>query len=118
MHPDVVSDRPGSCPKCGMALEPRTVLLEEGPNPELVDMSRRFWLGLLLGLPIFILAMGHMLLGRPLIRRVAFPLVEPTLDRLIEAWLTGREDGESFRDFCIRTSDDELQAIASGRSAA
>ncbi len=57
-------------------------------------------------------------IGRPLIRRVAFPLVEPTLDRLIEAWLTGKEDGESFRDFCVRTTDDELQAIASGRSAA
>src|SRR5262249_25950730 len=46
MHPEVVQDRPGSCPKCGMALEPRTIMPEEGPNPELVDMSRRFWIGL------------------------------------------------------------------------
>jgi Cu+-exporting ATPase len=67
MHPEVVATEPGACPKCGMALEPRTILLEEGPSPELADMSRRFWLGLLLGLPIFVLAMGHMLLGRPLI---------------------------------------------------
>jgi Cu+-exporting ATPase len=67
MHPEVVSPSPGACPKCGMALEPRTILPEEGPNPELADMSRRFWLGLALGLPVFVLAMGHMLLGRPLI---------------------------------------------------
>src|SRR5579862_7053161 len=40
MDPEVLSDRPGPCPKCGMALEPRVVALEEGPNPELVDMSR------------------------------------------------------------------------------
>src|SRR5438128_722321 len=44
MDPDVVSDHPGACPKCGMALEPRTITLEEGPNPEAVDMRRRFWI--------------------------------------------------------------------------
>ncbi|MGE3805229.1 MAG: heavy metal translocating P-type ATPase [Gemmataceae bacterium] len=61
MHPEVVSDKPGSCPKCGMALEPRTVDVEEGPNPELIDMSRRFWIGAFLTLPIFAIAMGGML---------------------------------------------------------
>ncbi|MBY0527180.1 MAG: heavy metal translocating P-type ATPase [Gemmataceae bacterium] len=61
MHPEVVSDHPGSCPKCGMALEARTVTVEEGPNLELVDMSRRFWVGLALSLPIFVIAMGAML---------------------------------------------------------
>jgi Cu+-exporting ATPase len=66
MDPEVISDRPGPCPKCGMALEPRTVTLEEGPNPELVNMSRRFWIGLLLGMPVFILAMADMLPGNPL----------------------------------------------------
>jgi P-type Cu+ transporter len=66
MHPQIVSDQPGPCPICGMALEPRTITLEEGPNPELVDMSRRFWLGVALGLPIFVLAMGDMLPGKPL----------------------------------------------------
>ena len=66
MHPQIVRDRPGSCPICGMALEPRTVTLEEGPNPELVDMSRRFWVGLALSLPVFLLAMGDMLPGKPL----------------------------------------------------
>jgi Cu+-exporting ATPase len=66
MHPEVVSDRPGSCPKCGMALEPREVSLEEGPNPEYLDMRRRFWVGVALGLPVFLIAMTDMLPGKPL----------------------------------------------------
>ena len=45
MHPEIVRDAPGSCPICGMALEPRTVGADEGPDPELVDMTRRFWIG-------------------------------------------------------------------------
>ena len=56
-------------------------------------------------------------IGRPLIRRVPFPRVEQTLDRLIEAWLEGRMGTESFRDFCIRTDDTELVAIAAGTAA-
>src|ERR1700676_4665578 len=66
MHPEAVSDHPGSCPKCGMALEPRTVTLEEGSNLELATMSRRFWVGLVLSVPVFVLAMADMLPGRPL----------------------------------------------------
>jgi Cu+-exporting ATPase len=66
MHPEVVSDHPGSCPKCGMALEPRTITLEEGPNPELVDMTKRFWVGVALGLPVFLVAMADMIPGNPL----------------------------------------------------
>jgi Cu+-exporting ATPase len=61
MHPEVQQDHPGSCPKCGMALEPMAVSLEEGPNPELADMSRRFWIGCLLTVPVFFLAMGGMI---------------------------------------------------------
>jgi len=64
MHPEVVQDHPGACPKCGMALEPRTVTLEE-TNPELVDMTRRFWIGLALALPVFVLAMSDMIPGQP-----------------------------------------------------
>jgi Cu+-exporting ATPase len=60
MHPEVKQDHPGSCPKCGMALEPMMAVEEEGPNPELVDMSRRFWIGCVLTVPVFILAMGGM----------------------------------------------------------
>ncbi len=61
MHPEVVSDRPGACPKCGMALEPKTVTLDEGPNLELADMTQRFALALALGLPVFLLVMSGML---------------------------------------------------------
>jgi Cu+-exporting ATPase len=58
MHPEVVRDAPGDCPICGMALEPTTVTLEEEENPELVDMSRRFWVSAALTAPLVILAMG------------------------------------------------------------
>ena len=58
MHPEVVQDHPGTCPKCGMALEPRTVTaLTEEDNPELRDMTRRFWVGAALSVPVFALAM-------------------------------------------------------------
>jgi Cu+-exporting ATPase len=59
MDPEVVSDRPGSCPKCGMALEPRTALAEEGPNPELADMSSRLWVGVALSVPLVVLHLLH-----------------------------------------------------------
>ena len=66
MHPQIVRDAPGSCPICGMALEPRTVGAVEGPDPELVDMTRRFWIGLVLTLPLLAFVMGDMLPGQPL----------------------------------------------------
>ena len=66
MHPEIVRDQPGSCPICGMALEPRTITVEEAPSPELVDMRRRFWIGAVLALPVFLVAMSDMVPGRPL----------------------------------------------------
>ena len=63
MHPEIVQAEPGACPICGMALEPRTVTVEEPPNPELADMTRRFWIGAGLGLPVFALAMAEMVVG-------------------------------------------------------
>ena len=66
MHPEIVRDEPGDCPLCGMALEPVTVVLEEAPNPELVDMTRRFWVSLALTLPVFVIAMADLIPGRPL----------------------------------------------------
>ena len=70
MHPEIVRDQPGSCPICGMALEPRTVSLLDAENPELTDMTRRFWIAALLGLPVFLLAMGDMVLGMGLGGRI------------------------------------------------
>jgi Cu+-exporting ATPase len=58
MHPEIVRDGPGSCPICGMALEPMTPSAGAAPNPELADMSRRFWIGLALAAPVFVLEMG------------------------------------------------------------
>ncbi|SLJ86363.1 heavy metal translocating P-type ATPase [Novosphingobium mathurense] len=58
MHPEIRQDHPGSCPICGMALEPETISLDSGPNHELIDMTRRFWIGLTLALPVFVLEMG------------------------------------------------------------
>ncbi len=63
MHPEVRQIGPGACPICGMALEPEIATAESGPNPELADMTRRFWIGLLLTLPVFILEMGAHLFG-------------------------------------------------------
>ena len=60
MHPEIVRDQPGACPICGMALEPRVVGFEDEPNPELIDMTRRFWLALVLGAPVFLLTMADM----------------------------------------------------------
>lgn len=58
MHPEVRQDHPGACPICGMALEPAEVGLDSGPSPELIDMTRRFWIGLVLALPVLVLEMG------------------------------------------------------------
>jgi Cu+-exporting ATPase len=63
MHPQIVRDGPGSCPICGMALEPRTISAEPQANPELVDMSRRFWTATALTAPLVLLAMGELILG-------------------------------------------------------
>lgn len=61
MHPEIVRDEPGECPICGMALEPRAVTREDTPNPELIDMTRRFWIGAALTVPLVLIAMGEML---------------------------------------------------------
>ena len=60
MHPEIRQPGPGSCPICGMALEPEMVSLDDGPDPELIDMRRRFWWSALLTLPLFVYAMGDM----------------------------------------------------------
>jgi len=61
MHPEVVQDGPGNCPICGMALEPRTITITEEDNPELRDMTRRFWISVLLSIPLLFVAMGGLI---------------------------------------------------------
>src|SRR6202023_2100826 len=58
MHPEVRQVGPGSCPICGMALEPEQVSLDDAPDPELIDMTRRVWIALVLTLPVFAIEMG------------------------------------------------------------
>jgi P-type Cu+ transporter len=63
MHPEIRQVGPGSCPICGMALEPEVATAESGPNPELADMTRRFWIGLVLTIPVVVLEMGAHVVG-------------------------------------------------------
>src|SRR6266849_6961357 len=65
MHPEIVRPGPGNCPICGMALEPRTVTAQEEENPELREMTRRFWISLALTAPLLTVAMADMLPGMP-----------------------------------------------------
>ncbi len=73
MHPEVIRDQPGTCPICGMALEPREITLDEEKNPELEDMTRRFWISAALSVPLVIIAMTRpmpyveMLLATPVV---------------------------------------------------
>jgi Cu+-exporting ATPase len=77
MHPQIRQVGPGSCPICGMALEPETISLDDQPNPELADMTRRFWIGLALALPAVVLEMGGHLMG-------GHGWVDPTLSNWIQ----------------------------------
>jgi Cu+-exporting ATPase len=63
MHPEIRRDGPGNCPICGMALEPSTIAASDEPNAELADMTRRFWIGLVLTLPVLLLEMGSHIPG-------------------------------------------------------
>ncbi len=65
MHPEIRQEGPGSCPICGMALEPETFSLDTGPDPEYIDMRRRFWVSALFTIPLFIFAMGELIPGNP-----------------------------------------------------
>jgi Cu+-exporting ATPase len=71
MHPEIVSDRPGSCPICGMALEPVEITADADVDPELADMSRRFKVCLVLTIPLLLLSMGEMLPGIAWVREAA-----------------------------------------------
>jgi P-type Cu+ transporter len=85
MHPQIRQVGPGSCPICGMALEPELVTVDAGPNPELVDMTRRFRIGLALAVPVFLLEMAghlfdlHMLIGSQVSNWVQLVLATPVV---------------------------------------
>jgi Cu+-exporting ATPase len=70
MHPEIVQNEPGNCPKCGMALEPIAVAEEEEKNPELIDMTRRFWVSAIFSLPLVIMVMGGYVPGLEMERMV------------------------------------------------
>jgi len=87
MDPEVRETKPGPCPICGMALEPEAVLtVEEPPNPELVDMTRRFVVSATLSLPVLVLAMGPMIPGWPLHHWAPQPWVEFVLASIVVLW--------------------------------
>lgn len=77
MHPEIRQPGPGSCPICGMALEPVLVTTDAGPNAELIDMTRRFWVGVVLSIPVLILGMGGDL----------FPALHDLVSPRISAWV-------------------------------
>ena len=85
MHPEIVRDGPGSCPICGMALEPLLPSADAGSNAELADMSRRFWIGLVLALPVFVLEMGghlvdlHRVIDQQTSNWIQFALATPVV---------------------------------------
>jgi Cu+-exporting ATPase len=85
MHPQIRQTSPGNCPICGMALEPLVAEAETGPSPELADMTRRFWIGLVLSIPVVALEMGghltnlHMLLGQTLSNWIQFVIATPVV---------------------------------------
>ena len=82
MHPEIKQVGPGSCQICGMALEPLDVTADAGPNHELIDMTRRFWVGLALALPVFVLEMGghlHLFGHLPMSDWIQFALATPVV---------------------------------------
>ncbi len=85
MHPQIRQVGPGACPICGMVLEPEVATATEGPNPELVDMARRFWIGLALAVPVFVLEMAghltnlHMLLPEGISNLIQLVLATPVV---------------------------------------
>jgi Cu+-exporting ATPase len=87
MHSEIRQPGPGNCPICGMALEPETVTADAGPNPELADMTRRFWIGLILALPVLALEMGGHLTGlMMMIPRQTSNLIQSALATPVVLW--------------------------------
>ena len=89
MHPEIRRDGPGTCPICGMALEPEGPSLDDAPNPELVDFTRRLWVSAALAVPLLILTMGTEFLGLHLVHPVYSPWIQLALTAPIVLWAGG-----------------------------
>lgn len=87
MHPEIVQQGPGTCPLCGMALEPMDVTADTGPNPELIDMTRRFWVGVVFSLPLVALTMGAHLFGIMLLPPAWSRWIELALASPVVLWV-------------------------------
>jgi Cu+-exporting ATPase len=119
MDPEIVQDGPGVCPICGMALEPKIITLDAGPNPELVEMTRRFWIAAVLTLPVFIPTMADMLLGGTLMAQhgalinwVGLAFATPVV------FWAGRPFFERARASFVNRSPNMFTLIALGTGAA
>ena len=120
MHPQVVRPVPGPCPICGMALEPRTVSGEEEENPELVDMTRRFWISVGLTVPLLLTAMGDMLPGMPVQHALPdglLPWIELILATPVVLW-AGRPFFERGWASVVNRSTNMFTLIAMGTGVA
>jgi Cu+-exporting ATPase len=86
MHAQIRQDGPGTCPICGMALEPESPSLDDAPNPELIDFTRRLWVAAALALPLFVLAMGTDMLGWHLLPMRTMSFVQLALATPVVLW--------------------------------
>jgi Cu+-exporting ATPase len=123
MDPEVISDTPGACPKCGMALEPMIADLRadtQAANPELVDMTRRFWIGAVFAAPVFVLTMGDMASGGALMHRLGAGVVnwvELILSIPVVLWC-GKPFFERMWASFVNTSPNMFTLIGIGTGAA
>ncbi len=124
MHPEIVRTEPGSCPICGMALEPRTVTAAAEENPELRDMTRRFWIGVVLTAPLLIIAMASMIwlngyIGHLIVNGVPFnlPWIEFALATPVVLWC-GLPFFQRFWTSLVNRSPNMFTLIGLGTSAA
>jgi P-type Cu+ transporter len=116
MHPQIVRDAPGSCPICGMTLEPRTVTATQEENPELRDMTRRFWVAAILSVPLLIFEMGSMLWTRDLVR-IFLPWLEFALATPVVIWC-GLPFFQRFWTSLVNRSPNMFTLIGLGTAAA
>jgi P-type Cu+ transporter len=120
MHPQIVRPGPGSCPMCGMALEPRAVAAEEPENPELVSMTRRFWSSVVLTIPLLVLGMSDLIPGQPiqyLLSARAMGWIELALATPVVLW-AGRPFFERGWASVLNRSLNMFTLIALGTGAA